>query len=266
MSSQSFSGRAAFVTGGASGIGQATAEALGARGLRVVVADIDLPGAERVASQIEGASAVALDVRDPENWTKALDLAEARHGPLAVLVCNAGVGGSNLPLSEVPVAAWEWTRSVNLDGAFHGLTQGARRMVASGLPGHIVATASMSIFAVSARTGAYAAMKAGVVALCEALRAELTDHPIGVSVLMPGPVRTALLEANSERAPGGVFVGGPNAGLVEQLRNGLPPAEVGRLVADALGSRRFWLFSHPDLEHRIDTRVAEMKAALHEGS
>ena len=105
MSSQSFSGRAAFVTGGASGIGQATAEALGARGLRVVVADIDLPGAERVASQIEGASAVALDVRDPENWTKALDLAEARHGPLAVLVCNAGVGGSNLPLSEVGAPA-----------------------------------------------------------------------------------------------------------------------------------------------------------------
>ena len=258
-----FADKTAFISGAASGIGQAIAEELGRRGLKVVVADIDLVGATRVAARIEGASAVALDVRDAASWTAALDLAEARHGPLAVLVSNAGVAGSTLPVSETPLHAWEWSRSVNLDGAFYGLAHGARRMIASRMPGHIIATSSMSIFAVTAPIGIYAAMKAGVVALCEALRDELADHPIGISVLLPGPVRTPLLETNSSRAPGGLPVGNEVAHLVDLLRNGRDPAEVAKLVADALGTDRFWLFSHPELEHRIDTRTAEMKAALH---
>lgn len=263
MHDQQFSGKMAFVTGASSGIGRAIAEELGARGMQVVVADIDFVGAERVTAGIEGASAIKLDVRDEAGWVAALDLAEARHGPLAVLVSNAGVMGSTTPFTETPLYAWEWSRSVSLDGAFYGLTHGARRILAAGTPGHIIATSSMSIFSPTARTGVYAAMKAGVAVLCEALRDEMSDRPIGVSVLVPGAVRTNILESNASRSPDGRPVGENLDELTEMLRNGLDPAQVAKQVADALGTDKFWLFTHPELEHRIDTLFAEMKAALH---
>lgn len=264
MTSHAFSGKTAFVSGAASGIGRAIAEEFGRRGLQVVVADIDLPGAERAASEIPGASAVRLDVREEGSWIDAFDLAESRHGPLAVLVSNAGVAGPTLPLAETPLQAWEWTRSVNLDGAFIGLSQGARRIIASGEPGHIVATSSMSIFSTTPRMGTYVALKAGVAALAEALRHELTDHHIGVSVLVPGPVRTSLLEANDGRAPDGLQIGEGVGTQADILRKGLDPAIVANQVADALGTDRFWLFTHPELELRIDARTEAMKLALHQ--
>ncbi|MEP6868734.1 MAG: SDR family oxidoreductase [Novosphingobium sp.] len=257
------------MSGAASGIGRAIAEEFGRRGLQVVVADIDLEGAERVAAGIDAAgisraSAVKLDVRNEESWIKALDVAESRHGALAVLVSNAGVAGSSMPLSETPFTAWEWSRSVNLDGAFLGLSHGARRIISAGEPGHIIATSSMSIFAPPEGMGIYAAMKSAVVALCEALRRELAQHSIGVSALLPGPVQTSLLEANVGRAPSGVEIE-EREDLIQMLQQGLDPAAVGRQVADALGTNQFWLFTHPELEHRIDTRNAEMKLALHGG-
>lgn len=264
MTVQAFSGKMAFVSGAASGIGRAIAEEFGRRGLQVVVADIDLEGAERVAAGIDNASAVKLDVRNEESWTRAFDVAESRHGALSVLVSNAGVAGSSIPLSETSFKAWEWSRSVNLDGAFLGLSHGARRIIATGEPGHIIATSSMSIFAPPEGMGIYVAMKCGVLALCEALRRELAQHSIGVSALLPGPVQTSLLEANVSRAPSGVEID-KREDLIHMLQRGKDPAAVGRQVADALGTDQFWLFTHPELEHRIDTRNAEMKVALHGG-
>lgn len=230
--------------------------------MQVVVADIDLAGAERVAADIDGASSVLLDVRDAESWSLALDKAEDRHGPLAVLFSNAGVAGSTDPISQTSQAAWEWSRSVNLDGNFYGLTQGLQRIVASALNGHLVATASLAVLNTNARTGVYTAMKAGVVALCEALRDELKDSAIGVSVLMPGPVNTALLQANAARAPADLTMGERSEHLLELLRGGIDPAEVATMVADAVGTDRFWLFPNRDLKDRIDTRAEDMRSSF----
>jgi len=257
-----FSGKTAFISGGASGIGQAIAEEFGRRGLRVVVGDIDLAGAERAAAGIDGASAVKLDVRDEASWIAALDAAEARHGPLAVLVSNAGVAGTVLPLRETPWDAWKWSREVMLDGTFLGLSHGSRRIVASGGPGHIIATASMAAIAPPPGMSVYAAMKAGVISLCEGLRQEFTNLGIGVSVLLPGAVRTKLVESNLSRAPSDVADVGNHEIFAERLRNGMDPALVAEQAADALGTDRFWLFTHPELGVRIDTRFAEIKAAM----
>ena len=263
MANDDFVGKAALITGSTSGIGLAIAEEFTRRGLQVVVSGVDLAEAERAASRIGAASAVALDVREEASWVAALDVVEARHGPLAVLICNAGVAGVMLPISETSLEAWAWTRSINLDGAFLGLSHGARRIRASGLPGHIMATASMAVFTPAANMGSYAATKAALVALCEALRQELAGQSIGVSVLLPGAVRTNLVEENDTQIPSGLNLGVPPDGVIEMLRQGRDPGDVARLAADALGTDRFWLFTHPELEHRIDTRMAEMKAALH---
>lgn len=256
-----FAGRTAFVSGASSGIGRAIAEEFGKRGLRVVLASRNLADVERVASSIEGASAVQLDVRDEANWVAALDTAEARHGPLSVLVSNAGVAGSVLPLAETSTSAWEWSRGVNLDGAYFGLSHGTRRILASGQPGHVIATSSMAIFAAPAGSGIYIATKAAIVGLCESLRAELVAHEVGVSVIMSGPVRTNIIEGNLERAPSGV----PMSDMSSQaahVRNGLAPEVVARLTAEALGTDQFWIFTHPELENRMITRNAEMEKAI----
>ena len=120
----------------------------------------------------------------------------------------------------------------------------------------------MSIFAPMPGMGTYVAAKAAVTAFCEALRGELADQGIGVSVLLPGPVNTSLIVENANRAPAGVRVGSGEGVFAEILRQGRDPSEAGRLVADALGTDHFWLFTHPELEHRIDTRTAEMRVAL----
>lgn len=256
-----FVGRLAFVSGAASGIGRAIAIELGRRGMKVAVADIDLPGAERVAAEVGDASAVMLDVSDPASWAAAIDHAESRYGSLAVMVSNAGVAGGTDPISQTSEAAWVWSRSVNLDGNFYGLTQGLSRIAATGLPGHLVATSSLAVFNVKSRVGVYAAMKAGVLALCEGLRDELAGSNIGISALLPGPVRTQLLQANARRSPERVSVGRLEF-QKELLRNGLPPEDVAVIAADAIGTDTFWLFPNRDLEDRIDTRTADMKASF----
>jgi len=256
-----FAGRTAFVSGASSGIGRAIAEEFGKRGLRVVLASRNLADVERVASNIEGASAVQLDVRDEASWIAALDTAEARHGPLCVMVSNAGVAGSVMPLAETPTSAWEWSRGVNLDGAYFGLSHGTRRILASGQPGHVIATSSMAIFAAPAGSGIYIASKAAIVGLCESLRAELVEHEVGVSVIMSGPVRTNIIEGNVERAPPNV----PIPDMSSQaafVRSGLAPEVVARLTAEALGTDQFWIFTHPDLASRMIARNAEMEKAL----
>jgi len=256
-----FTGKTAFVSGASSGIGRAIAEEFGRRGMRVVLASRQLADVERVAAGIPGASAVQLDVRDEANWISALDTAEARHGPLAVMVSNAGVSGSVLPLSETPSALWEWSRGVNLDGAFYGLSHGARRILASGQPGHVIATSSMSIFAPPAGSAIYVATKSAIVGLCECLRAEMADHHVKVSVIMPASVKSNLIDGNAARAPE-TFPSRDMAAQAAAIRNGKDPEVVARQTADALGTDEFWIFTHPELEHRIDTRTAAMKAAL----
>lgn len=259
---EDFAGRLAFVTGAASGIGRAIAEELARRGMRVVFADIDGAQARAAAACWPDCMALELDVRDPAGWTEALDAAERAFGPLAVLVCNAGVAGSHQPLAQTSAAAWEWTRSINLDGVFHGLSQGVPRLLATGLPGHVVATASLGAMLVWPGNGVYSAAKAGVVALCEALRGELAATRANVSVLLPGLVRTALVEANAARAPHGVVGADLGPELAEAIRGGLDPETVGRMVADAIGTERFWLFTHPDLRDPVLARNEEIRQAL----
>ena len=119
----------------------------------------------------------------------------------------------------------------------------------------------MSIFAPPAGSGIYIATKAAIVGLCESLRAELVAHPVGVSVIMCGPVRTNIIEGNAGRTPSGV----PSQDMSNQaafVSSGLAPEVVARQTADALGTDQFWIFTHPDLEQRMISRNAEMKQAI----
>lgn len=259
-------GRPAFITGGASGIGLGIARALGQRGMAVVLADIDAEAAQQAASDLgeDGIRALGLglDVRNPEAWVTALDVAEDAFGPLAILCSNAGVAGSVQALTATTQQGWDWTMDVNLGGTFNAIRLGLPRLKGSGLPGWFVATSSLAPFSPSAHNGVYAASKAAVISLCESLRAELAGGPVGVSVLVPGLVQTALLSNADRLAPSGAETGRHSTAVEDAMAASVPADVIGERVAEGIDAGAFWLLPDPVSRSLIETHTADILSGL----
>lgn len=195
-------GIAAIVTGGASGLGGATARALAAGGAKVAIFDVNQPAAEAMAAEI-GGLAVACDVADAEAGERAMAAARAAHGPVRVLVNCAGIGtagrivGRDGPLA---LGAYERVVRVNLIGTFNMLRLAAAEMsaldaLADGERGVIVNTASVAAFEGQVGQAAYASSKAGVVGLTLPAARELARFGVRVVAIAPGLFMTPMLAA-----------------------------------------------------------------------
>jgi NAD(P)-dependent dehydrogenase (short-subunit alcohol dehydrogenase family) len=188
---RSLSGKVVVVTGGGRGIGQALARTLSREGARLAIADLDSVAAERAAAELGGdAIGLQLDVTDLAAFTACLDEVERRLGPLDVLVNNAGIMPIT-PLEEESDASILRQLEINLHAVIHGTREAVRRMRPRG-SGHIVNVASLAGKSGFPGLATYCATKHGVVGLSEAVRAELRDSGVEVSVVMPGIVRTEL--------------------------------------------------------------------------
>ncbi|MFI5036240.1 MAG: SDR family NAD(P)-dependent oxidoreductase [Acidimicrobiales bacterium] len=182
----------AVITGAGSGIGEAIAVTLAQRGHRVVVTDVDLASAERVADSIEGASAIQLDVTDPYRCTEVADEVVKRHGHLDVWVSNAGVSKMQCFLDVTP-SDLARTIEVNTYGVFYCGQAAARAMIGLGTPGVIVNTASMA-----AKQGRvaflsdYVASKFAVLGMTQSMAFELAPFGIRVNCVCPGYVATPM--------------------------------------------------------------------------
>lgn len=189
------SGKVAFVTGAASGVGEAVARLFAAEGASVVVADISEAG-RSVAQSLEarGSSAlfVRLDVTRPADVEAAVREAVQRFGGLDVLVNCAGTAMPFTPVESVTDEMWQATIDVNLRGVFHTCRAAVPILKARG-QGAIVNVASVA--GVRARPGltAYCAAKAGVILFTRALALELAPHGVRANALLPGPTRTPML-------------------------------------------------------------------------
>src|SRR5437763_5035720 len=139
--SHSLAGRVALVTGGASGLGRAAAEAAAAAGARVVIADVDEVGGRTVADAIAG-SFVALDVADEAAWLGLEALVKREHGGLDVAVLAAGIGGPWATLSQMSLSAWRKLMAVNLDGTMLGIRAALHLMEVRG--GSLITVASVA--------------------------------------------------------------------------------------------------------------------------
>jgi len=181
------------VTGGARGIGRATAHAFAARGARVAIGDLDAVAAGTVAAELgPGARAYRLDVTDPESFAEFLDKAEADLGPVDVLVNNAGVMPVGPFLDESPeVSATQM--NVNFWGVYHGLRLAAERMQPRGR-GHIVNVTSGAGKTILPGLSVYSATKFAATALSRAVGEELRPHGITVSAVLPVAVDTQLTD------------------------------------------------------------------------
>lgn len=182
-------GACVAITGAAQGIGRATAELFAARGARVAIGDLDLDLARETAAAI-GGSAHRLDVADRDSYRAFVEAAQAEHGPLQVLVNNAGVmpNGGFLELDE---ATDRLTMEVNLFGVVHGMRLALPGMLERG-QGHIVNVASLAGKFPVPGLAIYNASKFAVVGLTAATRREYASRGVSLTAVLPSAVDTAL--------------------------------------------------------------------------
>ncbi len=187
-----FDGRGAIITGGASGIGAATAARFATSGARVAIIDRDAAGAARVADLIPGAIAIACDVRKSDSVDAAVADVMSEFGDCSLLVNNAGVGDLR-PMHTVDDKLWQRLIDVNLTGTFTVMRAVIPHMLA-GKRGAIVNNASLSGIAPTRNEAAYSAAKAGVIALTKSGALEYGPH-IRVNCVAPGFIATPLTTA-----------------------------------------------------------------------
>ncbi|MEU3663878.1 SDR family NAD(P)-dependent oxidoreductase [Streptomyces sp. NPDC032940] len=229
-----FAGRAALVTGAASGIGLATARRLGTGGANVVIADHNAEGAEKAAAALaaEGirAAAVELDVTRPESVETAVRFTVDTFGGLDLAVNNAGIGGPSAPTGEYDIEAYQRVVRTNLDGVFYSMRYELPVMQAAGRGGAIVNVASILGSVAFAGSPAYVAAKHGVVGLTKAAAAEYAAQGIRVNAVGPGFIETPLLKTMDEAAHNGLVALHP-AGRLGRSE------EVAELIAFLLSDR-----------------------------
>ena len=196
-------GRVAAITGGALGIGRATAWLFAEEGATVALGDVQLEAAEKVAQEIERgggkAIAIALDVGDPAQVQAFVDRVATEFGRLDVMFANAGIAHS-APFLEHPEAQWHRVLRVNLTGVFLCGQAAARQMVRQGGGGRIITTASINGFRGVENLVGYNAAKAGVIELTRTMAVELARHRITVNSIAPAQIDTRLTRTLPEEA------------------------------------------------------------------
>ena len=186
-------GRRAVVTGGATGIGRAAARALAERGVRIAIADIDGDAAIETARQIEGAIAVAMDVRERDQVEQALGHVEQEFGGYEILIANAGVSTMNKAV-DITDREWAFNFDVNAKGIFLTNQIAVRHFLRRKIDGVIVNTASLAAKVGAPLLAHYSASKFAVLGWTQALAREMAPHRIRVNAVCPGFVATCMQE------------------------------------------------------------------------
>jgi NAD(P)-dependent dehydrogenase (short-subunit alcohol dehydrogenase family) len=265
---QDLSGKVAFITGGASGIGLSMAEAFGAEGMSVVLADIE---PEALAGAVSGlrerqirAEGVIADVASRASVRAAADAALAAFGKVHVVCNNAGVGAGG-PFGTVAPGDWDWVIDVNLKGVVYGMEAFAPLIEAHGEGGHFVNTASLAGMVSPPGMEPYCATKFAVVAMSEGWAEQLAAKNIGVSVLCPGFVKTRIHESRRNRpesygpddrpAP-------PADAPPSRVLSGISVEPVGRRVVEAVKANELYVFTHPGSRAAVAARFDRILAAF----
>lgn len=243
----------AVVTGGAQGIGLAMARRFAAAGMNLVLIDHDSEALEAATAAVaaagrgpEGVLGVRADVTSVGDLQSVREQALARFGTASLLLANAGVALPKMPLWDINTAAWRWISDINITGAMNTIATFVPSMLDLG-QGHVVITSSLAGLTSGRRLGGYTITKHALVGLGKALRADLAETGIGVSLLCPGRVPTNLTRTSARSWPDSA----PRPDNLEQERHAPGVTEVDAdtladMVHDAVLAGRFWIATHPD--------------------
>jgi NAD(P)-dependent dehydrogenase (short-subunit alcohol dehydrogenase family) len=275
-------GKVAFITGGDSGIGLGIARAFTDAGMKVVITYRTRSHLDEAMKLLQGAAdrvhAINLDVTDRAAMEQAAAETVKVFGKVHVLVNNAGVaviGG----LSRASYEDWDWAMSVNAGGVFNGVRAFLPRIQAQGEGGQIVSVSSLAGLLGHAPAGVYTASKFAVVGMMEALRAELADTNIGVTVFCPGIVNTNIGSSARNRPagasapqaavdPGFKMDPAMMAEMQKAMResHGVSPAmdplDAGRRVLRAVRDNDLYVLTTPEFEPEFAARGAAIVASL----
>jgi len=271
---QDLTGKTAFVTGGASGIGLALGRTFARSGMKVMLADIEAHALQKAVESLQeiapDISGVVCDVADAESVERAAQASFVAFGRVHVVCNNAGVAAGG-GIDHISLDNWRWVIDVNLMGVVHGIKSFLPHIRAHGEGGHIVNTASMAGMDGGLGFSPYTASKFAVVSMSEGLAIELKPHSVGVSVLCPSFVRTLIGESGRNRPerygesrpldpanPAAAMV----AEIARQIEAGLDPATVAERVLEAIRRDELYIFTHPGMRAQVEPRFAAILAAM----
>lgn len=188
-----FAGRTAVVTGGASGLGKASAARIIAEGGKVSLWDLNADALKAAAEEIGATHTVALDVADPGAVANAAEASNKALGRIDILVASAGITGATVPVHDFPLDSWMRVIDINLNGLFYCCRAVVPHMLANGY-GRIVNVASVAGKEGNPNASAYSASKAGVIGFTKSLGKELAGKGVIANSLTPATFESPILE------------------------------------------------------------------------
>ena len=268
---QDVNGKAAFITGGASGIGLGIAKAFVNAGMRVAIADFRQDHLDeanewfRAAGKADQVRMIMLDVTDREAFARAADETERAFQKIHVLCNNAGIGLVG-PIKDAKYADWDWGLSVMIGGVVNGIQTILPRILRHGEGGHIVSTSSMAAIVPIPGASIYIATKAALVGIAESMRGELAADNIGVSAFCPGPVQTNIREAGKMRPAkyqdSGFKARESQLGERPNSANWMTLEECGERVLAGIRRNDLYIFTHPEFKDGFAERCETMLASF----
>jgi NAD(P)-dependent dehydrogenase (short-subunit alcohol dehydrogenase family) len=252
-------GKVAVITGGASGIGRALAEAMLGEGMKVMIADIEAGKLERTAAEL-GVLGALTDVSDPDQVTALAARAVEAFGTVHVMCNNAGIGPMS-PVVDLTLADWQWMIDVNVRGTIHGITHFLPILRGNPEGGHFLNTCSMASMMPVPTLATYCMSKYGLLGLSEVLAMEMASagEKVGVTALCPGPVSTDL--GSSTRNRPADLAGGLRDVILEdseqfkdQVVDWISPADAAAIAIGAIKRGDFYAITHPAMWPDVEAR------------
>jgi NAD(P)-dependent dehydrogenase (short-subunit alcohol dehydrogenase family) len=268
-------GKTAFITGGASGIGFGIAQRLLANGASLVLADIRQDHLDEAKQffderqQGRNVHTIRADVSDRAMMAEVAREVEALTGGPDILVNNAGIDPSG-PFEAATYADWDYGLGVNLWGPINGIMAFSPGMRARGRGGHIVNTASLAgLTPMPSFMAIYAVAKAAVITLTESIRDSMARDNIGVTVLMPGPIKSRIHESGQNRPErfrdGSGFRESEEALAQRQVAdNWMEPTQVGDMIVEAILGNRLYVSTHGNWKDNVRARFEALIASMPE--
>ena len=264
---EDLTGRVAFITGGANGIGFGMARAFLAEGMKVVIADVSASHIDKAKAALKGNNAVHFvraDVADRASLAAARDEALAAFGKIHVLCNNAGVTGGGLA-DDPEFEPFDKVMAINFGGVVNATRLIVQTIKEQGEGGHVVCTSSMAGVVPLPGLAAYSASKYAVRGYAESLRMQLAPLGIGVSCLCPGATRTGMLhppedepETDFDEANADEF----QQALWDAARAAVDPLDTGGAVAEAIKANRFWILTNREFLDEVKWRNRELEEAF----